>query len=256
MEDFQLENIHFLETKKNIIMDGNFTKITYSDDCLSLNSIYFLFPIDILKIEKAINKNIIYFNPIMHTNKQLIKEIAKIERSILEYYRFTHMYSKESNHFFRPNYMKSPDNKDVFVSPLYKKHSEVNLQSYNNNEKKSITPFDTVSSYSFMNSYSIQHKSMDTNTKTITNKLESQLKNGSIKLYKKKYTDSNHSTSLHMMNTQRSKENQHIVLKISGVWENNQQIGITYKFMEIQMITQSNIPSILENESMYSPLIQ
>ena len=44
--NFHLSNIIFLENKRNIIMDGTFSKIIYTNANISLNSIYFYFPIE------------------------------------------------------------------------------------------------------------------------------------------------------------------------------------------------------------------
>ena len=39
-----LNSIFFTEKKKNIVVDGTFTKIMYSTDCLTLNGVYVRFP--------------------------------------------------------------------------------------------------------------------------------------------------------------------------------------------------------------------
>ena len=40
IDDIKLENIFFLDTKENIIMEGNFTKIIYSNEYFMMNGIY------------------------------------------------------------------------------------------------------------------------------------------------------------------------------------------------------------------------
>ena len=45
-----LPNVYFLDKKTNIIMDGNFTKILYSNDCFTMNGLYILFPIESFNI--------------------------------------------------------------------------------------------------------------------------------------------------------------------------------------------------------------
>jgi hypothetical protein len=53
--------------------------------------------------------------------------------------------------------------------------------------------------------------------------LKEQILNGNIKLY-------NNTTSINNnVNEKRCK----IIIKISGIWENEDQVGLTYKFMEI-----------------------
>lgn len=84
---FTLSNSHFLETKRNIIVDGNFTKLIYSTDTFTMNGVYFLFPIEISSLDKNLNKYIIKFNPYGRKNQLVIKEFVKMELRILEYYK-------------------------------------------------------------------------------------------------------------------------------------------------------------------------
>ena len=69
ISNFQLNNIIFLENKRNMIMDGTFSKIIYSTQYFSLNSIYFDFPIELLSIEKQMNKYIMKY---MASEKEII----------------------------------------------------------------------------------------------------------------------------------------------------------------------------------------
>lgn len=68
-------------------MDGNFTKIIYSNEIISLNGIYLLFPIYIYNYNKLINKIYNYFHINHNDNLTVIKEIFAIENRILIYYR-------------------------------------------------------------------------------------------------------------------------------------------------------------------------
>jgi len=91
LSKFTLSNIYFLETKKNIIMDGNFTKLIFSNEFFIMNGIYILFPIDHNGSEKIMNKTQIRFNPFQQYNQTLINEFSKLEKNILEYYKQTRM---------------------------------------------------------------------------------------------------------------------------------------------------------------------
>ena len=94
---FQLNNIIFLESKRNMIMDGTFAKIIYSNQYFSLNSIYFDFPIELLSIEKQMNKYIMKYNPNSYINNTLIQELTKIEYRIIEYYKQINEINKRTN---------------------------------------------------------------------------------------------------------------------------------------------------------------
>ncbi len=147
--NFNRENIQYLDTKKNIIMNGNFTKIIYSDNNFTLNGIYLNCPFSIEQIDNNIQKNII-FNI---ENERFFNEIVKIENSILDYYRNKNNITKQ------PQYL-----------------------------------------------------------------LFNQIANQHIKLYNQN-------------NMLFTNSNTHIVLKISGIWENAEYFGLTYKFINMTNIT-------------------
>ena len=146
---FNRENIQYLDTKKNIIMNGNFTKIIYSDNNITLNGIYIHCPFSIEQLDNNIQKNII-FNL---NNEPFFNEIVKIENFILDYY-------KQKNNIAKlPQYL-----------------------------------------------------------------LFNQIINQHIKLYNQ------NNMLFNNFNTQ-------IVLKISGIWENADYFGLTYKFINMITIT-------------------
>jgi len=150
--NFQLSNIFFLDPKQNIIMDGTFTKIIYSNEFVTLNGIYFYLPIDIQTIERINNRNIIKFYPSSPVNNLFVQELSKIEYRIIEYY-----------------------------------------------------------------------KQMNQITKKTSCLLTKQLYSGNLKIYKD-YND-------YGTKQFRDKTPQYIV-KISGIWETNEEIGATYKIIE------------------------
>lgn len=147
---FYIGNVHFLDTKKNIIIDGIFTKMVYLDDIVSLNAIYIVFPCNCY-IDRTMNRNNVMFSLNTHENQ----EIIELEKNILN------------------NYMK---------------HYQI--------------------------------------SKRMNTSLATQISNGRTRLYKE-------STS-HTNNANENEDNIHIVLKISGVWETEDEIGITHKFVEMR----------------------
>jgi hypothetical protein len=147
---FTLGYTFFLEQKRNMIMDGIFSKIIYSNQSFTLNGIYLYLPIEIQSIEKSLNKNIIKFYPSSPINMNLVQDLSKIEYRIIEYYK-----------------------------------------QLNNISKKT------------------------------TCLLTKQLYSGSLKLYKE-YNE------FKLIND----NNPTYILKISGVWENDEEVGINYKVIE------------------------
>jgi hypothetical protein len=153
ISNFQLGYLYFLNPKQNIIMDGTFSKIIYSNEYLSLNSIYLHMPLEIQSIDRTMNKNVAKISNDSLKNTFLIQELIKIENRIIEYYKQTH-----------PN----------------------------------------------------------KNGKSPSMSLSKQLSFNAIRLYKD-----------YPVNIQDKKNSLQFILKISGIWESQQEIGITYKIMEI-----------------------
>jgi hypothetical protein len=143
---FDVHKVHFLDTKKNIIIDGIFTKMVYLDHIVSLNAIYILFPCNYC-IDRGATRNNIMFS----LNTQENKDIMDLETAILN---------------------------------TYMKHYQVN-------------------------------KKMNAN-------LSTQIMNGRTRLYRE-------GTSI----GDSTVESPDIVLKISGVWETENEVGITHKFVEM-----------------------
>jgi hypothetical protein len=147
LQKLLLSNIYFLDKKRNIIMDGNFTKIMYSNDKFTMNGLYILFPIETISNER--NSNMFRFNPHNTNNVTAINDISKLEYRIIEYYK---------------------------------------------------------------NTFQCKGK--------ISNLLSKQLYLGSLKLYKEQGVVDNNILKKY-------------VIKISGVWESQDEVGITYKLVEV-----------------------
>jgi len=146
IDKYNNKNIYFLETKQNMLMEGKFTKLLFSDNILTTICVFLNLHFINSNIFQINKKHILKFEK-NDTNIKLINHLVNIEKSIIQYYKHLNSCNKE------PNYL-----------------------------------------------------------------LHNTLMNGSIKLYMKQ-------------NIQLS--NVKYIIKISGVWENEDQVGITYKFLEI-----------------------
>jgi hypothetical protein len=149
---FNIHNVHFLDMKKNIIIDGIFTKMVYLDEFVSLNSIYILFPCKCY-VDRTVNRNNVMFS----LNTLENQEITQLEIDILK------------------NYMK---------------HYQIN--------------------------------------KNINTTLASQIMNGRTRLYREGNPHIDEDADTYV-----PKDSPEIVLKISGVWETEHEVGITHKFVEM-----------------------
>jgi hypothetical protein len=80
-----VEYIYFLDTKKNMLMDGFFSKILYFHPHFSFNGIYLHLPIEIQNIEAYnFHKTTIYFSVSQHS--LLLHQIDLLEKNILSQY--------------------------------------------------------------------------------------------------------------------------------------------------------------------------
>jgi hypothetical protein len=146
LDQVNLQNLFFLDSKKNIIMDGKFTKILYSDELLTTNGISVVIPFHNTTIDKTYNKTMLKFQTSDSINIRIANELSRIEKYILEYY-----------------------------------------------------------------------KQISNNTKSATTTLNDHIKNGNVKIYRDSITSANAKS---------------VIIKISGIWEDQTRVGLTYKFME------------------------
>lgn len=82
IEQFDNNSIFFCEPIKNNIMnDGNFIRIIYSNNKLTLNGIFLFISLNNITVDKQFNKMKCFFN--VDTYKKLINDIKIIEENIL-----------------------------------------------------------------------------------------------------------------------------------------------------------------------------
>jgi hypothetical protein len=139
-DEFNINYLHFLNQKKNLIMDGNFTKIMYSNQILSMNGLFIVFDFDNLicplHIENSQSNDM--WNNI---SLSILETIKDIEYKILNYY------------------------KDMFYSNkkiLYSNNLQYGTRSYKPNESKLLfkisgiweTEFEIGITYKILYSYS------------------------------------------------------------------------------------------------------
>ena len=84
LDQVNLQNVFFLESKKNIVMEGKFTKIVYSDDLISTNGISIVVP---LRNDRTMNKNQLKFQTNDTTNVHIMSGLIDVEQQIIDYYK-------------------------------------------------------------------------------------------------------------------------------------------------------------------------
>lgn len=85
IDQYQDESVYFCDPIKNNVMnEGNFVRILYSNSLFVLNGINLLVPLYDINIEKYYNKYKCTFNPVAH--KELIDNLRFIEEGLLRKY--------------------------------------------------------------------------------------------------------------------------------------------------------------------------
>ena len=222
IQKFILNNLFMLDTKCNIIMDGNFTKINYSNQWFTMNGLYILFPIEFTTIETNMNKVQMKYNPYLPTNIAIVQDFSKLEYRILEYYKQTrHCSRKISNLLSKQLYSGS-------IKIFRKMSSIVGDESHTHSPKKNIGASQYVSDG-------------ERSENKYSNGLEGELAKIAMgcnvaekgRVPKEEVADQEYGTSVKYSNI-----NTHYVIKISGIWESTEEIGLTYKLFETHRIDQ------------------
>ena len=91
-EKLNEKRIQFLNSKRNITMDGEFTKILFVTEHFSMDSIFIEFPIELQ--HEPINKNAAL--KINTTNNLLIHKFSELEKQLINYYKLYKNVNKKS----------------------------------------------------------------------------------------------------------------------------------------------------------------
>jgi hypothetical protein len=207
IEQFRIHNVFLLENKKNMIMDGKFTKIIYSDHFFILYGIFlkiFLFVDGVTTNGVNGNKYFFKFQPNHTCHEHVVNEIINIEYRILEFYKETFNVKKKSATILRNQIYNG-------CVKLFKN----NCNSYST-ETNTTIPRISVPNENFGEG-SIGTQQLTTEEASSSPSL-TQLSNSEIFTGKNNVEKYIYPRKIHFL------------LKISGIWEDNESIGLTYKF--------------------------
>lgn len=144
VNQISIYNLFFTDKKKNIIVDGSFTKLIYSNNIFSMNGIYLFLPLSNFSLNPSNNNIFVNFNPYHKSNAYLIQELTKLEYQILDYYRKNNYTNKKiSNILSKQLYsgimklykeVKEPIDCDssrlkliIKISGIWETHTEIGL---------------------------------------------------------------------------------------------------------------------------------
>lgn len=188
-----------MEKKKNIIVDGTFTKITYSDENMCMNGVYLHFPFIISGASAYGNRQSSAFSP--QNDKNKYKHLAFPSHS---YLRSGSKHSVDIDMNIAHN--------ASFMSAIY--NIETEILSY----FKNITGINKNINYSLRNQ--MMTGSLNVSSSPISSPASSCI-DGMVP------AKCNNSETC-------EPEQDKYVLKISGIWETATAIGITYKFIRVR----------------------
>ena len=239
---FNSKCIFFLDKKKNNIINGCFSKIIYSTEYFTMNGIFFVIPFTIKSHISIANppgiENSSFFRSARENRSSKNEDSSHIFRSFTEENANISFDDKSST-----DNLLAQDNKSTVY---FYTHDVKNLQC--------ITLLSKIEN-AIINTY----KEINGLKKRSNLVLTNQLYKGFFKIYKEKrvraITNQSHSLvsgespdteciaacldrppfsiSLAIRSSKEFEKNTEYILKISGVWENAEEIGITYKFIEI-----------------------
>ena len=104
LSDYNYNNVFFMEKRNNMLLNGNFTKLLYSDENVTLNSIY----VDVnmkYNYAKINNKTIIQIN--INENLEIIEKFSIIEEELLNYYTQLNQINKRNIYTLKDNLLSS-----------------------------------------------------------------------------------------------------------------------------------------------------
>jgi hypothetical protein len=240
---FQIKNLFLSDTKKNIIMDGKFTKIMYSDDLITTHGIFLKIPFQTSLVrDHASQRSQQLTTSSTFGSDSSLDNIGQNSQSLITKStgRKPEDFGQSSDTIYRGRptdelnpisqknygvlYNENSDkltNDNLFSSNT--KYKQIyKLQSHNILNSKNITDIIRIE----MQILEFYKQLFQCKKKTIF-MLKEQLQDGNIKLYRDSFNNyidfpSNNNNSYSPI----------VLLKISGIWENDENIGLTYKFIE------------------------
>jgi hypothetical protein len=191
LDQFNETNLYYCQPiKNNIIEDGVFIRILYKVNTFVLNGVYLLLPLKDVRIEKYFNKQKYIFD--IHKNKYIVDKVKEIEESIL----------KTANIRNKIPLHKISDNIT---------HGNLKIINYNTMSTQQGQGNHIKNGFGY-----IDFREKDKDNKERDNNKE------------KDNMNTNHITETNNHITETNTD-MYVILKISGIWENDTYYGVTFK---------------------------
>lgn len=123
---FDTNNTFFMDKKKNIIVNGSFSRLLYSNSFFVMNGLHFEFPIVNYRIVNTNQNSELIFSPYKESNLSYVSDFVKIENTLLTNYNMIYGTNK------------------TFSGVLSKQLHSGNMKLYRNLQKKKMHPTQLV----------------------------------------------------------------------------------------------------------------
>jgi hypothetical protein len=202
LNQFNENSIYFCQPiKNNIIDNGVFIRLLYKINTFVLNGVYLLLPLKDVRIEKYYNKQKYIFD--ITKNKDIIDKVKEIEETILK--------------------RASIRNK----TPLYKISENIthgNLKIINYNTQSPLNNTNSCVNNSTVNNYINKEQS----TKQFVQLSQQYYQYQVPQIQTPKILQTEQNSDITNINNDI-----YVILKISGIWENENCYGLTFKCAKI-----------------------
>jgi len=202
------ENISFLETRKNAIKDGIFTKLIYSDMFITINGIY-------IEVQLLFNSMSSSASPINNTFYNKSDVFISSKNTYNDHYKqnnYLYFYSYTPHNLF---IIKKINDLEQKIIEYYKK--------YHNIQKTSVFNLAAIVNKGRIKIYKDDETKQPTNRDGLWKDFSIE---GGITKQKSVFDPNN-------IHFDKINKKTHIVLKIAGIWETKTEVGLTYKFIEM-----------------------
>lgn len=233
MNEINTHNIYFGEKRKNIIVDGDFIKITYSNDSFEMNGLYIL--TKFWTTTNAKRQDPTYIEDISAIKYGLDNNGARKKINILCYSDVDRgMYRRDNEDCSSAYFTRSETRTENEWVRILSKNSILTTKrsiSFNISTKENAQVIEKLCQIEtdIVDCY-IANKCP---FKTASYVLKNQLLSGIIKYHSVNYVvDSPLHSKMNSIFVPKLKEE--CILKISGIWETATNVGITMKFILMQ----------------------
>lgn len=107
LTNYDSNYFYCLDSKPNLIMNGNFTKINYTHPHFTMNGLFFSFPMASSFVENASeNTHFVHFDTNVTSNRAIIDAVVKLEYEILHNYAVLIPNTKTMSRYMQKQLMK------------------------------------------------------------------------------------------------------------------------------------------------------